>query len=349
MPSRLKVLLSIIIVLISTLACATLTGEAPAEPIVTEAPMIEPIITEAPVTEIPVTEAPIIIEPISCPILTDKIMELSLLPSDGEEELLDEEMYLVTYIVSGDVIDDPYYEDVDASLQDQQNDTATQQEVWDYFTALIPADQRDVIAEYSIITDGKDGTLAAVTQTMDDPNYWALEVDIADTRDYYSLTFTLVHEFGHLLTLGPNQVPPSLAVFNNPDDNDIYLNEVSACPQYFPGEGCANADSYINAYYDQFWIDLHEEWNTINLEEDEDLYYEKLDDFYYKYEDQFLTDYAATNPEEDIAETWAFFVLSPKPAGNTIAEEKILFFYQYPELVQLREQILNNLCILLPE
>ena len=32
-------------------------------------------------------------------------------------------------------------------------------------------------------------------------------------------------------------------------------------------------------------------------------------------------------------------MISEKPAGNTIAEEKILFFYQFPELVQLREEI----------
>jgi hypothetical protein len=51
-----------------------------------------------------------------------------------------------------------------------------------------------------------------------------------------------------------------------------------------------------------------------------------------------------TNPEEDIAESWSFFILSPKPAGNTIAEQKILFFYNYSELVQLRNEILNNLC-----
>ena len=30
-----------------------------------------------------------------------------------------------------------------------------------------------------------------------------------------------------------------LAIFNNPEDDDIYFQEVSACPNYFPGEGCA--------------------------------------------------------------------------------------------------------------
>ena len=169
------------------------------------------------------------------------------------------------------------------------------------------------------------------------------------TDNLTSPTFTLIHEYGHLLTLGPDQVPPSLAVFNNPEDNDIYLKELSACPDYFPGEGCANPDSYINAFYNQFWADIHEEWQQINLEEDPDLLQQGLDDFYAKYQDQFVTDYAATNPEEDMAESWSFFVLGPKPAGDTIAEQKTLFFYNYPELVELRSAILNNLCTSFPQ
>ena len=93
----------------------------------------------------------------------------------------------------------------------------------------------------------------------------------------------------------------------------------------------------------------YDEWNQINLEEDEDLYYEKLDDFYSKYEDQFLTDYSATNPAEDIAESFGFFVFADKPDGDRIAEQKILFFYQYPELVELRTKILNNVCVNFPQ
>ena len=343
MPFRLKILLVVVTLLFSSLACATLLGDSP----VTELPALEPILTEIPATEIPITEIAATEAPASCPVITDKIMKIST--AEGEENFADEETYLVTYAVSGDEISDPAYEKAPANLKDERDDSTTQRQIWDYFTALIPVEQRGVIGEYAIMTDGLGGTLAAVTQTFDDPNVWALEVDIADSGDVYSLTFTLIHEFGHLLTLGPAQVTPSIAVFNNPDDNGIYLDEVSKCPQYFPGEGCANADSYVNAYYDQFWTGFYEEWNAINLEEDEDLYYEKLDDFYYKYEDQFVTGYAATNPEEDMAETWAFFVLSPKPAGDTIAEEKILFFYQYPELVQLRGQILGNLCASFPE
>jgi hypothetical protein len=338
--------------LIVSLACATLLG-SPAtnqELPLTEAPITTgvPIVTESPVTDEPVA---------SCPVITDQIVEMNspeLVQGESDtmdfgDRAADTETYLITYVVSGNNILDPYLENVPSDLQDEQNDTAAHERIWGYFAELIPLDYRSDLSEFSVMTDGQDNILAAVAQTYDDPAKWGLEVDIADTQDYYYLTFTLVHEFAHLLTLGPSQVPPSEAIFNNPDDEALYNQELAACPNYFPGEGCSNSDSYINAFYTQFWADIYDEWNTINLEEDEDVYYQKLDDFYYKYQDQFLTDYSVTHPAEDIAEAFAFFVFSEKPAGDTIAEQKILFFYNYPELVQLRGYILQNTCASFPQ
>ncbi|MBN8580819.1 MAG: hypothetical protein J0L96_09115 [Anaerolineae bacterium] len=347
---RLRLLFATFTLLLSSLACVTLMGEDPAA--VNDPGFVQQPDLIQPPTAVPVAEAA------SCPLITEQIVSQNSpadlsnqLDSDFNNSSEDEEetTYIVTYRVSGDEISDPYFEDVPANLQDEQDDTAAHQALWDYFTALIPLSYRPTLAEFSVMTDGTDNVLAAVAQTYDDPNLWGLEVDIADTSDYYYLSFTLVHEYAHLMTLAPDQVTPSLAIFNNPDDNDIYLDEVSACSNFFPGEGCSNTDSYINAFYNEFWTGIYDEWNEINLEEDEDLYYEKLDDFYIKYEDQFLTDYSVTHPAEDIAEAFGFFVFAEKPAGDSIAEDKILFFYNYPELVQLRAEILSNLCANFPQ
>lgn len=354
---RIKQLLAVFAILFSTLACVTLLGEPDTAP---ASPVIPTIFIQVPATETP-TEIPIPTETpaelISCPLITNQIMEMnSSYLVEGEAETMDfggrdedNTTYIVTYLVYGSEITDPAFESVPTDLQDEQDDTAAHQRLWNYFTALIPLENRRDLAEFSIMTDGEDNVLAAVAQTYHDAALWGLEVDIADSQDYYYLSYTLIHEFAHLLTLSAGQVPPSEAIFNNPDDNDIYLNEVSACPNFFPGEGCANDDSYINEYYNQFWTDIYDEWNAINLEEDDDTYYHRLDHFYYKYQDQFLTDYSATHPVEDIAEAFSFFVFSEVPAGDTIAEQKILFFYNYPELVELRSSIINNLCLSFPQ
>lgn len=340
MRTQMRIAVAGLLLIFSTLACVTLMGED----------LPNPVIPNTPAAQEPTIEEPVLEEAASCPLITDRIISLAVSGgADVEEDLSDEEVILVTYKVAGDEIFDPYYEDVSSDLEDEQNDEQTHQQVWNYFRTIIPAGERKRVSEYSIITDGQGGTLAAVAQTQSDPNLWVLQVDIADTGNYYDLFYTLVHEFGHLLTLGPDQVAPSPAVFNNPDDDGVYFEEASACPDYFPGEGCARPDSYLNQFYNQFWVDIHEEWNRINLEENSDTYYEKLDEFYYKYEDQFVTNYAATNPEEDIAEAFAFFVFSPAPEGDATAEEKVLFFYQYPELVKLRIDILNNTCLSFPQ
>lgn len=336
-----KLLLAVSMLVLSMLACATLFGEEYAE---------DEYSDESEATEEAAYSPEQAAHDAVCTPITDEIMFIVTNSAGGSEENPSDEepITLVTYLISGDEISDPQFEDVSADLQDEQEDETTHAQVWQYFSALIPAADRHALVEYAIMTDGKDNTLAAVSQTQNSADEWSLQVDIADTANYYDLTYTLVHEYGHLLTLGPEQVTPSIALFNNPEDNDIYLREVSACPDYFPGEGCAAPDSYINAFYNQFWNDIHDEWNEINLIEDSDEYYEQLDAFYSKYEDRFVTDYAATNPEEDIAEAFAFFVLGPRPAGDTMAEEKILFFYDYPELVQLRSNILENLCTAFP-
>jgi hypothetical protein len=233
-------------------------------------------------------------------------------------------------------------------LQKYQSDVSTQQKAWKLFTALIPADQRQVIAEYQVMTDGPGDVLAIVEQTHDDPQKWVLEIDIADLQDTKNLVFTFLHELGHLLTLNSTQVPPDLEVFNHPDNGRIYDREAAACPDYFPGEGCSLPDSYLNLFFTRFWSGLYAEWHQIDDIRNDNKRQDGLDAFYKKYKDRFVDDYAVTDANEDIAETWAFFVLGPKPEGDTIADQKILFFYQQPELSQLRGRILQNLCAVQP-
>lgn len=282
-----------------------------------------------------------------CPATLSSIVEAGT--TTESYELPDEEHVLVTFPVQGDELGSPLFEAVPADLQDEQADLPSQQAIWSFFTQLIPEQNRDFLSEFTILTDGKDNLLAAVAQSSNDPGHWRLEVDIADAQDYENLTFTLIHEFGHLLTLNEDQVYPSMAVFNNPHDPAVRSHEAAMCPNFFPHEGCSGHESYINQFYQGFWTDKYDEWYQVETIQDEYLYYTRLNEFYEKYQDQFVTEYAATNPGEDIAETWAYFVLTPKPQGSTIAEQKVLFFYGYPELVELRQEIINNLCNAFPQ
>jgi hypothetical protein len=335
-----------------SLCCAALGGAAffffynSASPINTpQGPSVQ--VTEIPL--IPVTNTPEAAG-LSCPTDMAEVMQAAqgdvYSPDTGLTNEPDS-FNLVTYSVDGDQISAPQYDSVSSDLKPIQQDTATQQSAWALFTHLIPLEDRWMVGQYLVFTDGENNLLAAVEQTYYDPNLWIVEVDAADLKNQDELVFTLIHEYAHLLTLNPKQVPPDIQIYNAPENQDIYQRQVDACANYFPGEGCSLSDSYINVYYQRFWTSLMSEWQPINdlsYKDDQQAYYDKLYAFYEAHLDQFVDDYATTNPSEDIAETFAYFVFSPKPAGDTIAEQKILYFYDRPELVQLRTDILQSLC-----
>jgi hypothetical protein len=226
-------------------------------------------------------------------------------------------------------------------VDEKLDSRAAHEAIWLTFTSLIPEKNRSFVTEFAILSDGSNNILAGVSPTYDNPQEWTLKVDPLDAVDLNSLHYSILHEYGHLLTLNASQVPPDEQVFYHPDDSAIYKEAVDSCPRYFTGEGCSNSGSYMNEFFNRYWSSFYTEWQmTQGQETRQDL----LFDFYSARADQFLTSYAATNPEEDIAESWAFFLLSPKPEPITIANQKILFFYEYPELVTLRQEIRNRLC-----
>jgi hypothetical protein len=250
----------------------------------------------------------------------------SNIPDDAPEDL-DEEYILVTYQVSGDEISAPKNEsDIPEELIPYQQDAARHKELWEFYTKLIPAERRTIIGEFVIFSDGAYNVIGAVDEAST-PGKWTLEMDAIDSLDVGMLSTTLVHEFAHMLTLDDTQI----------DDT------ASTCADYQTIDGCSKKDSYINDFYNAFWADIYDEWSATVMpggEVNED----EVVNFYDKYPDQFVSDYAPTGPEEDIAESWIYFVFSEKPAGDTIAEQKILFFYNYPELVSLRQYTLNGIC-----
>jgi hypothetical protein len=108
--------------------------------------------------------------------------------------------------------------------------------------------------------------------------------------------------------------------------------------------GCSQPDSYLNQFFQKLWPKIYPQWEKINAEKDQKNYLALLGQFYWSYPGQFVSEYAVTSPEEDIAETWARFVLGNKPGGRDIASQKVLFFYDFPELVDLRARIANGIC-----
>ena len=237
---------------------------------------------------------------------------------------------LITYDLNNDRPVDPVEGEPFSYEEDEiLADTELHQAMWREFANLIPAEQRTYITRYGIFIDGVDNTMAYVEPNQEDPLTWKIVMDAVDAENKKEQQYTLIHEFGHVLTLNNQQVPFDKEAYY---DDYAFDEALQACSRFFTGEGCANSGSYINDFFNAFWQDIYDE---LPQDQDPDAIYE----FYEQYQDQFVTDYAATNPGEDIAESWTHFVLNDRPSGGSIADQKVAFFYNYPELVTLRDQI----------
>jgi len=200
------------------------------------------------------------------------------------------------------------------------------QKLWNLTKRIIPQDYRKYVGEFMILNS--EEIAGYVSEIKQDLSQWqfGLALNLAysngEPDNNNEFLYTIIHEFGHILSLNISQVDATI------DEN--------SCSHYFTGEGCARANSYFYKFYNKFWEPIWHEF--IKLESEEEIYA-----FYEKHSTQFVTDYAATNPGEDFAETFATFVMSDKPGNTSIANQKLMFMHQQDELVKLRDHIRTEL------
>lgn len=271
--------------------------------------------------------------------------ELSTQPQNqigGEYAESDTRLNLVTYLViNGDGLSQPRILQVPAEYKPYQQDTSAHLRVWDFFTSLVPAEQRKWIVRYTIFTDGNSNALAWVRRENSNNTRWEMGVDILDSTEPIDLTKTIIHETAHLVTLNPDQI-----VQNKDFPNTPYQNK-DACPQLNTSEGCSTPDSYIYKFYQKFWMPIYEDWleNVYKAKsKSEEDYDRAVGKFYSEYQNLFAQGYAATSIEEDMAVSFEYFIVNPMATGSSFSAKKMRFFYDYPELVALRQQMIQGMC-----
>jgi hypothetical protein len=191
---------------------------------------------------------------------------------------------------------------------------------WEIFAAISPDELTDkFVSNFLVYRDEKDD-LEAFVLYQDSDQKWQLAINesVFGEETSKEQIFTLIHEFSHLLTLNAEQV--------NPNTSE------KSCPRYYD-DGCAIQNSYINTFVNKFWTPKM----IASAKKDS----EKLAT---DYPDNFVTEYAATNPSEDIAESFASYVFGTDSNSNesnetAITAEKLSFFADYAELVSLRSSI----------
>jgi hypothetical protein len=127
-----------------------------------------------------------------------------------------------------------------------------------------------------------------------------------------------VHEFSHVVSYQgiPGRTEPANAT----------------CHEIFAELGCPPDNAYLTDFIEEFWSDRELD-ELMEAKEGELIWTNQ------EVRDNFVSEYASTDPAEDFAESFTVFVLAARPTGASVPEEKVSYFYQFDELVDLRSDI----------
>jgi len=168
------------------------------------------------------------------------------------------------------------------------------------------------------VEDASDGT---VTESEDGAG-WTLSLDDGEAEsavrggsesDRELFDEVVAHEAAHVLSLSRDQ-----------------RSGGPAAGRYSDEEGPFSEGSYLNLFYQRFWKGRYPDWSP-------DAHRDQAAEVYDRHPDSFVTEYAATDPSEDFAESFAGFVLGRRSTSQTERGAKIRFFYDFPELVEDRD------------
>lgn len=184
------------------------------------------------------------------------------------------------------------------------------QQIFDFFTSIIGREfVLSKIDEWKIFYN-PNSDIDAYVESINNMNGWVVGVnregfDTSDTDVKESFIDLFLHEYSHILLI-------DFSGFNQKFSTNFWT---------------------INDRKHQIQIETANEKDKFDL----------ANDYYNKNSQRFVSDYATMSIDEDMAETFVYFVRENKPTGNIIRDQKIRSFYQESNLVKIRTQIRENL------
>ena len=199
-------------------------------------------------------------------------------------------------------------------------------QAWKELRKIIPDSMLKNFKEFDISTDGKYGVLAFVQNIDEKGKTWKISIDPADMENKIEFANTVIHEYGHYLSLNNTQA----TYIDEKTDEDSVIDDFDL---YREPSMVTKKNSYLNQFYNKYWKDFASD-RDINASS-------QL--FYFRHSNQFIDTYASTSCAEDFAECFSFYVL---PSGEKLTkeqQEKLDFFDQFKEMKEAKTQILSNM------
>jgi inorganic pyrophosphatase len=256
----------------------------------------------------------------------------------GVEDIAQGRHMLVTYDVEEERLVRPVYGPLARKEPDLAHDLALHTQIWALIVIIFPPQQLAQLSRIVLFTDGYGGMGAFYSPDPRDFARGILSVDLLDADDAMRLASVLVHELGHAVTLTADQQPLPAAARWLPYPLWMRLWN-DALRRNMDTWACRQPSSYLCAFMERFWHERYPEWKTIMAVPDQRQRMRLWAQWYYEHRREFVSLYASFDPVEDMAESFRRFVLLPKPTGDTLADHKVRFYYDYPEMIEVRRQI----------
>lgn len=213
-------------------------------------------------------------------------------------------------------------------------------EYWRIFSSLIP---ERIIGDFDSVTFINDidvqysAHLYTKIKSSNNIEY-ELTINLAylnlkNSQGYNESVKVLVHEAAHAISINKDQFKFRIKS-QDCDEDKFYLVLL---------DGCSEEGSYYESY-SNFWDDDFKQhafdMDKLDGVNDFEKKNKKQDSYYNKNSSDFVSNYAARNLYEDIAESMTEYLTGSLPEEvMTVAEQKIMFFDNFVELRELKKQI----------
>ena len=199
-----------------------------------------------------------------------------------------------------------------------------------YVVNALPPDARALVSRLELFVStstAQDATDGTATEN-DDGTTWTVALDAQEGEsalvggklaDRAVFDEVVAHEVGHVISLNESQRADDDQEAGYSDQGDRFT-----------------MSAYLSRFYVRFWKNHYPRGSS---RDDVDRAGARYDED----PQSFVTDYAATDPSEDFAESFAYFVLDPAPTGTSVKDLKIQFFYHFPDLVRDRDYLRKGL------
>ena len=192
------------------------------------------------------------------------------------------------------------------------------------FLRVFPRKMRERVVEIEFeYKDEEEGAAAAMGIDTDN-NFWTIWINTnrEASGDKTEIIKSIAHELMHYLTLNITQTT-------------IYTDDCLGMEKILTN--CPKKHTLFYNYIKLFWLSINDKkiWPKGDF-----------NGYYDEHPNDFVTFYAVTDPAEDIAETFIEFIFTDKPTDlSLIKNQKINFFWNFEEYINLRTEIRDNLKI----